>query len=79
MALIVQEHDLIGAQRKLGVGLPVIVTELDLVNAGVQHLDHGAHLTGPEFARREGFPQRHIVEQFDGFRFHLRPALAVIT
>ena len=81
MALVVQGCELVGAERELGIGLAVVVAELDFVHAGVQHLDHRAHFPGPELARREVFQQGHRVEQFDQNRFpgsirSLAPCLA---
>jgi hypothetical protein len=41
---VVQDHQLLAAQRQLGVGPPLVIGELDLENLRSQHLDDRADL-----------------------------------
>jgi hypothetical protein len=50
-ASTVERHDLVGAQRKLGVGLPFVVTEFDFIDAVVKQLDHRPNLAGSQLSR----------------------------
>ena len=61
-ALVVQRHELVGAQGKLSIGLPIVVAELDFIHTVIQNLNHGPYFTGLELARREVFRQRHGVQ-----------------
>ena len=69
MALVVQGHELVGAQRELGVGLPVVVAELDFVNIGVKNLDYGAHFPARSLRAGRSSSRATVSSSLIGFVF----------
>lgn len=49
---VVKNDKILSLERPHGIGVPLVIAELDLENIGVQNLDHSSHLSGHELTLR---------------------------
>lgn len=69
-ALAMEEDELIAAEGNLGIGLPVLIAEFDLLDALVERFHDRANFPGAQLFRRDVFQQGYGVQQLDWSPFH---------
>ena len=65
---VVQDEQLVGAKRQLGVSAAVVVGEFDFIDAGGEQFHDSAYLATDEVVRWQIDGQRDDIKQLNYFR-----------